>query len=117
MKDDYVYPGHQKGPGMEVRDLFAAHALQGIMANMGISGSALLHASAAWTLADLMMEVRPMTHEVREEAIDQFIEAMDAADAEENADEEDMEDVMGFFGELAQIIRAEKEKGNDHAAE
>ena len=114
MKDDYVYPGHQKGPGMEVRDLFAAHALQGIMANMGISGSALLHASAAWTLADLMMEVRPMTHEVREEAIDQFIEDMDA---EEDAEGEDMEDIMHLFEKFSQIISAEKEKGNDHAAE
>lgn len=114
MKDDYVYPGHQKGPGMEVRDLFAAHALQGIMANMGISGSAFLHASSAWTLADVMMEVRPKDEEEREEAIYRFIEAMDA---EEDAEGEDMKDVMLFFGELAQIIRAEKEKGNDHAAE
>jgi len=116
MKDDYVYPGHQKGPGMEVRDLFAAHALQGIMASEGVSGSALLHASAAWTLADLMMEVRPMTHEVREEAIDQFIDAMDAEDAED-AYGLDMEEVMRFFEKFSQIIREEKEKGNDHAAE
>jgi predicted flavoprotein YhiN len=117
MKDDYVYPGHQKGPGMEVRDLFAAHALQGIIASEGISGSALLHVSAAWTLADMMMEVRPMTHKVREEAIDQFIEAVDAADAEEDAEEEDMEDIMRLVEEFSQIISAEKEKGNDHAAE
>lgn len=117
MKDDYVYPGHQKGPGMEVRDLFAAHALQGIMASEGISAPAILHASAAWTLADLMMEVRPMTHEVREEAIDQFIEAMDAADAEEDAEGEDMEDIMRLLEKFSQIISAEKEKGNDHAAE
>lgn len=117
MKDDYVYPGHQKGPGMEVRDLFAAHALQGIMASEGVSAPALLHASAAWVLADMMMEFRPMTDEVREGTIDQFIEALDAADAEEDAEGEDMEDIMRLFEKFSQIISAEKEKGNDHAAE
>jgi len=28
-----------------------------------------------------------------------------------------MEEVMRFFEKFSQIIRAEKEKGNDHAAE
>jgi hypothetical protein len=108
MKDNYVYPGHQKGPGMEVRDLFAAHAMQGILAHTGIDTPFMEGALAAWVAADFMLDLREKSFEER-----MAIVAEQAGDEDEYSDKE-------FLSELAGLIEALKEagkEGNENAAE
>ena len=45
-------------PGMDLRDYFAAHALQGLLANPEVNGTAAAIASEAYEVADQMMVER-----------------------------------------------------------
>jgi hypothetical protein len=134
MKDNYVYPGYQRGPGMEVRDLFAAHAMQGILAHTGIDTPFMEGALAAWVAADFMLDLREKSFEERmaivaEQAGDEdeysdkelreksFEERM-AIVAEQAGDEDEYSD-KEFLSELAGLIKALKEagkEGNENAA-
>jgi hypothetical protein len=59
MKDDYVYPRADVGPGMELRDWFAGKALAGILAADRFDGAAYdLLTEDAYKIANAMMEAR-----------------------------------------------------------
>jgi len=103
MKDKHVYPGYQNGPGMEVRDLFAAHALQGILAHEGASGDAFLHAQAALTAAEIMMELRDMSIEQREEALSRL-----SVEADEGA-------ILELADLFEQMLAGAKAAGGEHS--
>ena len=109
MKDNYVYPGHQKGPGMEVRDLFAAHAMQGLLEHTGFDAPSCMGvALTAWLAADVMLDLREKSFEERMAIV-----------AEQDGDEDEYSD-KEFLSELAGLIRALKEagkEGNENAAE
>ena len=45
-------------PGMDLRDYFAAHAMQGLLANPEVNGTAATIASEAYEVADQMMVER-----------------------------------------------------------
>ena len=45
-------------PGMRLRDYFAAHAVQGLLANPEVSGTNASLAADAYDMADQMMEER-----------------------------------------------------------
>lgn len=108
MKDNYVYPGHQKGPGMEVRDLFAAHAMQGLLAHTGIDTPYMEAALGAWLAADFMLDLREKSFEERMAIV-----------AEQDGDEDECSGEE-LLSELAGLIKALKEagkEGNENAAE
>jgi hypothetical protein len=59
MKDEYVYPRADSGPGMELRDWFAGKALAGILAAERFDEAAYDHlAEDAYEIANAMMEAR-----------------------------------------------------------
>lgn len=81
MKDEYVSPGPSGGPGMELRDLFAAHAMQGLLAHHGVEeASAPDIAAAAYGTAETMLRMRKKT-------LEQIIEGL-----REEVGEEEKED-------------------------
>ena len=109
MKDNYVYPGHQKGPGMEVRDLFAAHAVQGLLAKDGIDVPCEGVALAAWVTADFMMEMREKTFAERMAIVEE------GAGEDPEGDDIDLSRLTEMF---VQMIRGAKEAhGENNDAE
>jgi hypothetical protein len=74
MKDDFVFPRTGSGaPGMELRDLLAAHVVTGALARDGFPEHPTPLAIIAYKMADSMMKVRGWGTEDYENYIEDFM--------------------------------------------